>query len=201
MAGPLALAGLSRAGKAVTNDLVVVEGRWFRKVRSRVTVTDDQGRPLRTKKGRVRKTTLEVLEPVDVEAHVNPVGIGLGVLALGVAAVGAAIVWNGITVAAPLIGPVKMLPGLKESPRGQRLAELFDRRFPILSGDPSTLPPRTDDTVIIDGETRPPGDYTKVEWCAELQRRYGEARAARNYTDARRWILKAREEGCPWAAA
>lgn len=115
MAGPLALLkGASAAGKAVSHDLVVIQGQWFRKIRSRMNVIDPKtGLPARTRKGRIRKMTVETLEPVDAELHINPVAIGLGALAIGAAALAGWVIWNGITLGTPF-GSFRVFPGLKE---------------------------------------------------------------------------------------
>lgn len=80
---PVSSAGAGVAkevSKVLTGDLVVISGRVFRVVEHQV--------------GRKKE---KFLEPVEVEAHVNPISLGLGALAVGAAVVG-------ISVAAWLAG-------------------------------------------------------------------------------------------------
>ena len=84
-----------RAGaKVLTGDLVVFRGQIHRE-REEVFYGPDL-----TPTGRLRKHTRKVLEPVDVELHVNPASIGLGLLAVGAAAVGISLAawWAGLGV-------------------------------------------------------------------------------------------------------
>jgi len=80
-AAPVALVA-QKGVKALTADLVVVEGRFFRKVKRRVPT----GRL--TPKGRPGMRTEITLEPVDVSAHLNPVsiaiGAGVGLVGIGI---------------------------------------------------------------------------------------------------------------------
>ena len=119
MAGPLAIAGgekaLAAVGKAVSNDLLVIQGRIFRKV-----IIEPARRKTKT---RPAQKEIFVLEPIDLEAHINPVAIGLGALGLGAAALAAWVAWNGIKVGVPTIGTVTVIPGIKDTARGQRFAE------------------------------------------------------------------------------
>ena len=80
--------------RVLTGDLVVFRGKVHRK-REQVFYGPDL-----TPTGRPRKHTQELLEPVDVELHVNPVTVGLGALTLGVGLAGLALAawWSGIGV-------------------------------------------------------------------------------------------------------
>lgn len=67
---------------ALTGDLVVIEGQFFRKLKRRVPTGK------LTKAGRPQMRSFETLEPIDVSAHVNPLSLllagGVGVVGLGV---------------------------------------------------------------------------------------------------------------------
>ena len=83
MAGPLVAAetggrAVEAVSKVLTGDLVVIRGQVFRTIRRRVPTGE------LTPTGRPQMVTQEVLIPVDVEAHVNPLSIGLGLAGLGV---------------------------------------------------------------------------------------------------------------------
>ena len=90
-AAPVALATSGQAVKALTADLVVIEGRFFRKVKRRVPT----GRL--TPKGRPGMRTEITLEPVDVSAHLNPVSLAIGV-GVGLLGLGAGMWWMGLGV-------------------------------------------------------------------------------------------------------
>lgn len=114
MAGPAAALiplteGVRKASTALTADLVVFEFTIFRKVSYEV---DGEKR--------------EFLTPIDVETHINALGLGiLGVVAT-VGALGAWVLWNGLVAPAPA-GPIKILPGLKDSPYWEERAETARR--------------------------------------------------------------------------
>lgn len=65
-----------------------------------------------------RKHTRRVLEPVDVELHVNALSVGI-LGAVGVAAgIAAWILWDGLAAGTPF-GQVQVLRGMKDSPYWQ----------------------------------------------------------------------------------
>src|SRR3990170_5190164 len=90
-AAPVALATSGQAVKALTADLVVIEGRFFRKVKRRIPT----GRL--TPKGRPGMRTEITLEPIDVSAHVNPVSIVIGA-AIGLFGIAIGAWWLGLGV-------------------------------------------------------------------------------------------------------
>ena len=114
MAAPVAaLGGAGQLAKAVSQDLVVIGGQWFREV------TFGKG-----------KTKQKVLVPMTYELHVNPVSVGLGAVAL-TAAVGLGwLAWNGLD------GPWgNIIPGLKD---GDYWPEKVGR---LTKGKAGTTPP------------------------------------------------------------
>src|SRR3990167_10251623 len=128
MAGPLAIADQAgRVAKAISQDLVVINGRWLREVRMKVPP------PPGSKKGS-RSRTVKVLEPVEAEFHVNPVSIGLGALALAAAGGLAWVAWNGLSLPTPF-GPVQVFPGAKESPT---IARFLGTHLPGVLGPSAT---------------------------------------------------------------
>lgn len=80
--------------KVLTGDLIVIRGRLYRER------TIETHGPDRTPKGKLRKHTITIEEPVDYEFHVNPVTIGLGALTVGAGLVGLALAawWAGVGV-------------------------------------------------------------------------------------------------------
>ena len=99
MAGPLVAAGAagetaSAVSDVLTGDLVVIRGEVFRTIRRRVPTGE------LTPKGRPQMVTQEVLVPVEVEAHINPVTIGLAAAGIGAGILGLALAswWSGIGV-------------------------------------------------------------------------------------------------------
>lgn len=146
MAGPLAVIGAGKeVTKGVNNDLIVIGTQVFRRV-----VIQEKRRALRPSKrhpkGRAAQEEIVSLVPVDVEVHVNPVAIGLGAIGLAAGALAAWVTWNGITVGVPTIGEVKLLPGFKDTERGQAFAE--KHRLPPAGGD-GTVPPGAEREVQL----------------------------------------------------
>lgn len=88
--------------KVLSTDILVVKHRFYRRIRLRVPTGEF------TKAGRERYATVERLEPIDLEAHVNPVGIG--VLALGATITGFFLAGR-IRVASPFGGAVDLYKG------------------------------------------------------------------------------------------
>lgn len=72
--------GIQTAVKVLTTDLVVLRHRWYRRIVLRVPTGK------LTKSGRTQYRREERLEPLDVEFHLNPVG--LAALGIGAAVVG-----------------------------------------------------------------------------------------------------------------
>jgi hypothetical protein len=90
----LALQAAQKAGTAVRGDLAVIRYQ----------------RPPRTRGKGKKKVTMPGRE---VEIHVSPVAIGVGVLALGAAATLGAIVWYGVKIPT-LLGSIEIVPGVKD---------------------------------------------------------------------------------------
>ncbi len=80
--------------KVLTGDLVVIKGQVFRAIKRRVPTGE------LTPTGRPQMVTQEVLVPIEVEAHVNPLSIGLGLagLGIGLGALALGAWWAGIGV-------------------------------------------------------------------------------------------------------
>lgn len=103
MAAPLAvLSATEKLAAAVSNDILVLNGRLYRTVRV----------------GRKK-----VLEPVDVQLHVNPAGIGLGLLSGAIGLFAADLAWNGVHFAIPYGPEIDIIKGLKSSPYWQGVVE------------------------------------------------------------------------------
>ena len=81
-AGRGATEAIKAVSEALTGDLVVIKGKIYRE-REIVTYGPDL-----TPKGRPRKHTAKVLEPVEIEAHINPVSLAVAGAAVGVGALG-----------------------------------------------------------------------------------------------------------------
>lgn len=92
MAAPGAALALASAAKtALTGDLVVVNGRYYRELKTH----EPTGKL--TKTGRPQMRMVRRLEPIDVDVHVNPVAIAIGAgVALLAGAVG--LWWLGLGV-------------------------------------------------------------------------------------------------------
>ncbi len=69
---------------------------------------------------------VEFLTPIDVEAHVNALGIGLLGAVLVAGGIAAWLLWDGLAGATP-IGQVQLFRGLKESPYWQDQAKNAQR--------------------------------------------------------------------------
>ena len=129
MAAPSALIPAARGAseavqavsKVLTGDLVVIKGKIYR---PREIVT--YGPDLTPKTGRPRKHTVEVFEPVELEVHVNPVGIGLGMAAVAAAGLLGIIAWNGLVLGVPTIGQVRIFEGFKETKTGKLISAKLD---------------------------------------------------------------------------
>lgn len=119
MAAPLAATqavipvtkAVEAASKVLTGDLVVFRGKVHRK---REVVF--YGPDTTPKTGALRKHTQEILEPIDVELHINPVTIGLAGVGAGVVGLVGYVAWHGLSIPAPLGGAIGLIPGLKDSP-------------------------------------------------------------------------------------
>lgn len=118
MAGPLAAAAAAeKASKTLTGDIVVIRGQTFREVKEKVVAGT-------TPKGRPSVRTVTHLVPIELEAHVNAVSLGLGALAVGAAALAAIIAWNGVAFPGPF-GPIQLFPGIKDTAVGDALSTAF----------------------------------------------------------------------------
>lgn len=96
--------------KVLTTDIFTIRGRVFRKLEIEVPT----GKFTKTGRPKMRKEV--ILEPVEYEAHANPVGIGI---LAGLGALGAALLFGRITPHVPLVGKVELYKG--------PLADEFDR--------------------------------------------------------------------------
>jgi hypothetical protein len=113
LAAPLVVASAAeKVVQAVSNDIVVLEGKVYRTV----------------KIGRKK-----VLEPVDVQLHVNPVGIGAGILATAIGLFAADVAWNGIHFGLPGL-EFDIIKGLKESPYWQAVVGKLTTKKPLNIG-------------------------------------------------------------------
>ena len=120
MALPLAaLPAAKELVQAVNNDLVVIDTKWYRKVK-------------------VGRAT--VLEPVDLQLHVNPVSLGIGAAGAALALGFAWIAWNGIN---------PWIPGLSSNDYWKGVTAKLTRKTPPPKGSPIRRPP-------IIGPIRPP---------------------------------------------
>ena len=69
------------AVKVLSTDIVKLEGKFYRRIRLKEPRTSKDGSLLLTKTGRIRMRTVTRMEPIDVAASVNPIGLGiLGIL-------------------------------------------------------------------------------------------------------------------------
>ncbi len=155
------------ASKALSGDIVRIDTQFFR------TQTIGKG-----------KGKQEILVPIDIEAHVNPLNLFTGMAALGVAAVASVIAWNGITFRA-LGGEFTLLKGLKDMPFFENLATSARLR----------LSERARGGYLIDGEFV--ADPTDDQICEELRRRRDDA--SRPPEDRNRAVKQAEQRGCEWA--
>ena len=120
MAGPLVAAeaggrAAEAFSKALRGDFFVVKGQVFRKIPREVRETVD---------GVERVIEYDELVPIDLEAHVNPISIGVGLVGATTAVVLGLIAWGGLTLPT-LFGPVQLFPGLKDTEFGQRVSEKY----------------------------------------------------------------------------
>jgi hypothetical protein len=113
-AGPIVPIG-EGAVKVLSSDLLTIKGRVYRKI----IVREPTGKLTKTGKAQYRKR--EILEPVDVEARVNPVGIFAG---LAAGAVGVGLLVGKLELPSPFGGGVT----LYEGPLHKEW-EVFRRRF------------------------------------------------------------------------
>ena len=119
----LAAAPVAQAvGKALTGDIVRFSGKLYRRTTRKEPVVNKAGQVLLTKKGRVRERTVQVLEPLDVDIHVNAVSLlaGAGAVLLG------AIAYYGV---GPFRGIQRERQG--EEPVTEGLLDLFSGLLPI----------------------------------------------------------------------
>lgn len=123
-------AGIAPAAKAIeavskglTGDFVVIEGKIFRQIETKERVPTGGLTP--TGRPAMHTVTTVTLEPIHVEAHINPISVlaSAGLVGLGILA--ATVAWNGVSVPAPFGGSVTFVRGLKETGLGKDL----DKRF------------------------------------------------------------------------
>ena len=115
MAAPSALAAVTpvtpivqSAVKVLSTELVRFEGKVYRRIRLKEPRRDKSGALLFTKAGRVRMHTVTRMEPVEIAASLNPVGLGV----LGILAAGAAVILFGrISGGLPLGGEFEIYKG------------------------------------------------------------------------------------------
>src|SRR5688572_8573964 len=129
-AAPLAISAGKAVTGAITGDIVKLHGRFFRRV-----VLQEKKR--KSKKFPAGREEISVLEPIEVDVHLNPVSIGLGVAAGAVALLGGWIAWKGIRFGTPL-GEFQVFPGIEGTALGDRIKEL---PLPLPGTPPEELPP------------------------------------------------------------
>ncbi len=181
---PPASKALEAVAKGLTGDFVVIEGRIFRRIETKERVPTGALTPT----GRPAMTTVTHvdLEPINVEAHVNP--ISLGILGIGLAVVGATayVAWEGLTLGTPL-GAFRVIEGLKDSEfwkteasRARAALTIRRLRKGAMSGE-GTIP----DPDLFDND---PCVVSEAVFKAETNRVFRAAMKA-----------KAKKAGCDWA--
>ena len=198
-----AAAALIPAGEAakevssvLTGDLVTIKGQVFRAIRRRVPTGE------LTPTGRPAMVTQEVLVPVDVEAHVNPLSI---IIAAGVGLAGVlagVVAWHGVRVGVPAVGEFSLFKGLKDTTMGRDLNRIYEkfmvaRRIRASGGE--VVEARTDLTPAEIEEVllRVIGDAE----CQLLNREWAKAKRRGDTENAARFLQQAKDGGCPWAKA
>lgn len=115
---------IEEVAKGLTGDFVVIGTRVFRQIETKERVPTGGLTPT----GRPAMTTITKvhLEPIDIEAHVNPLSIlaSAGLAGLGILA--ATVAWHGVDLPAPLGGAVELVPGIKDTGLGRDLAKRFE---------------------------------------------------------------------------
>lgn len=95
------------AVKVLTTDLVSLEGKIYRRVIKKIPLVKN-GVVQLTRKGRVRYVKVQELEPIQVSAHANPIGLGaLGALV----GIGGALLFGRVRVGVIGIGTVELYKG------------------------------------------------------------------------------------------
>jgi len=160
---------VQEALKPLTADLVIFRGKVFRE-REEVVYGPD----LTPKTKALRKHTRKVLEPVDLEVHVNALGVGI----VGVGAIAAGIagwlLWDGIA------GPgFQIFRGAKTSPFWQEQAARLQGRIETRQE-----------------EKKQEQEEKQNEACRVLQATFN-AEANQRFRDLIR--SEARKQGCAWA--
>lgn len=166
--------------KAATGDLVTLRGRVFRQVQ-------DPDHP-----------KMHFLEPIEVEAHVNPASIlgGLAGTALGILA--ATVAWHGVSIPTSLGGSVTLFKGLKETALGAYLNAAYERFQYRRAVRASNQSAQAIIDKLISGEI---GEFTDPDWFDPDPCVRSHAAWKAETQPAFRVALKARakEEGCEWA--
>ncbi len=180
MAGPAGEIAKPLA-KAATGDLVTIRGVIYRQVQ-------DPNHP-----------EVKFLEPIEVEAHVNPVSIltGLGIGAIGALAL--TIAWHGINIPSPLGGAIELAPGIKDTGFGKDMAASYERwkiRRRIRASGGVHRRARTGLTGEEAQEVLQEniGGVT----CQLLNREWAKARRRGDQESADRFLQQAKDGDCPW---
>lgn len=187
MAGPAAAlipvdSSVQAGLKALTGDLVTFRGQIFRKVEHDV--------------GGKKQA---FLAPVDVEAHINPLGIllGGGVAALGVLAL--TIAWHGLNIPAPLGGAIELVPGIKDTSLGKDLSESYERwklKRELKRQGAEIVESRTG--LSQEEKDRILAEQIGDAECQLLSREWAKAKRRGDLDAAANFLKMAREKGCPW---
>lgn len=164
----LALGAISEAGKILTGDLVTIQ---YPHVRARQIQIPGQ---------RKKRT---VIATTNYTIHVNPLGIGLGAIGLGVAAFLGMASWQGITISSGLGNKTQIAPGLKDSFVGK----IIGARIPGSSASKACTDLYNKFVSIRDAELA----YEAAN----------KAEIVANITDMEDLMTQARAQGCSWPKA
>lgn len=172
---------VKEAMKALTGDLVTLRGQVFRKVEYQV-----EGK------------TEVFLAPVDVEAHINPLGLLLGTAGAGLAVLLGVVAWHGVSLPGPF-GPIGLFLGLKDTTMGKDLSRGYERwmvKRRIRASGGEVVEARTGLTAdeIQDALLESIGDTE----CQLLNREWQAAHRRGDKENADRFLQQARDGGCPW---
>lgn len=166
--------------KAATGDLVTIRGQVYRQVQ-------DPNNP-----------KVKFLEPVEVEAHVNPVSILGGAAAALLGVLFGTVAWQGVSFPGPF-GPITLFEGMKDTALGQDITRGYERwalnrRLKAMGA--TIRESRTDLTheEIQDALLENIGD---VE-CQLLNREWQAARRRGDMENAAQFLQQAKDKRCPW---
>lgn len=179
----------SGIGKVLTGDLVVFKGQVFRTIERKVSTGTF------TRTGRPRMKSEQILVPIELEAHINPLGIALGAGAVGLAALLGVTAWHGISLPSPFGGSIQFIPGLKESVFWRNLAT----KLAIEASGGTIRESQTGVTVeeLIEQEILEEDDTLRAT-CSLLNREYQKAIRAGKQEAADRFLRQARDLSCNW---